>query len=184
MSHSTHEMPVCARQPITTGCLQEGAFEKQYAALCYRRHGGDPGGIQVLLITSRDTGRWIIPKGWPEKKLNSYEVARLEAWEEAGVKGRVHKKALGYYAYLKKLDNNELVAAKVQVHLLDVCEQFDDFPEHDQRQLCWFTPEAAASLVREPELKTLMLRLGEMARVRDAVVKGRHGRTWELGGEV
>lgn len=59
----------------------------QFAAICYRQTGDLARPIEVLLITSRDTGRWVIPKGWPKRRKTGYEVARLEAWEEAGVRG-------------------------------------------------------------------------------------------------
>src|SRR3546814_3637788 len=87
----------------------------QYAAICYRQNNSD-GTIEVLLITSRGSGRWVIPKGWPMRKKKPHEVARQEAWEEAGARGRIRKKAWGHYTYVKKLDDGELVPAVVQVH--------------------------------------------------------------------
>lgn len=64
----------------------------QYAAICYRRTGESSCPIEILLITSRGTGRWVIPKGWPMGKKKPHEVASQEAWEEAGVRGRVRKR--------------------------------------------------------------------------------------------
>lgn len=108
-------------------------------------HNNGDGSIEVLLITSRDSGRWVIPKGWPMRKKKPHQVARQEAWEEACVRGRVGKKAWGHYTYMKKLDDGELVPAVVQVHLLDVAQMEDDFPERQQRRLAWF---CQASLLR------------------------------------
>jgi 8-oxo-dGTP pyrophosphatase MutT (NUDIX family) len=135
----------------------------QYAAICYRQTGDVGRPIEVLLITSRDTGRWVIPKGWPKRRKTGYEVARLEAWEEAGVRGRVWKSAWGHYTYPKKLDHGEIVPARVQVHLLDVRRMEDDFPERHQRKLRWFSPRVAASEVREPELQSLFYKLEQRA---------------------
>ncbi|MEN9850080.1 MAG: hypothetical protein RL128_243, partial [Pseudomonadota bacterium] len=58
----------------------------QYGALCWRMHRGK---VEVLLITSRDTGRWVIPKGWPIDGLAPAQTAAREAWEEAGVEGDI-----------------------------------------------------------------------------------------------
>jgi hypothetical protein len=82
--------------------LFTGAFRQQYGALCFRRTDG-ASGIEILIITSRDSGRWIIPKGWPMKRKKPYEAAAIEAWEEAGVCGSVCKKPVGRYTYLKDL---------------------------------------------------------------------------------
>lgn len=57
-------------------------FRQQYGALCFRF--GEDGAVEILLITSRDSGRWIIPKGWPMKKKEPHEAAAVEAWQEAG----------------------------------------------------------------------------------------------------
>ncbi|UHS59832.1 NUDIX hydrolase [Agrobacterium vaccinii] len=138
--------------------LFHGDVRTQFAAICYRQNNSD-GSIEVLLITSRDSGRWVIPKGWPMRKKKPHEVARQEAWEEAGVRGRVLKKAWGHYTYMKKLDDGELVPAVVQVHLLDVAQMEDDFPERHQRRLAWFMPSIAASAVEEPELSGLLTKL-------------------------
>lgn len=88
-----------------------------------------------------------------------HQVACAEAWEEAGVRGRVHKKAWGHYTYVKKLDDGKLVPAMVQVHLLDVQELETDYPEKNERRLSWFTPAAAASSVKEPGLRGLISKL-------------------------
>lgn len=135
--------------------LFHGRTIEQYAALCYRRR---PSGeeIEILLITSRESGRWVIPKGWAMDKKLPHQVAEREAWEEAGVKGKAKKKPFGYYTYLKSLDTGERVASLVQVHLLEVAALEPEFPERGQRVLSWQEPHEAATRVWEPELKGLL----------------------------
>lgn len=137
-----------------TSKLIKGAAITQYAALCIR--GAAPDHIEVLMITSRDSGRWVIPKGWPMKKQKPHRVAALEAWEEAGVVGKVKKRPLGYYTYIKVLRNGDLVRTIAQVHLLHVSEISSDYPESGQRRRVWARPDEAAEMVEEPELKSLI----------------------------
>jgi 8-oxo-dGTP pyrophosphatase MutT (NUDIX family) len=130
----------------------------QYGALCYRRIE-DSGELEVLLITTRDTGRWAIPKGRPKGKKKPHHVARQEAWEEAGVRGRAQKGPCGFYRYEKTVDQGGLIPCLVQVHLLEVASLDTDFPEVDERKICWFSTVEAAASVREPELGKLFLKL-------------------------
>src|SRR5690349_11794400 len=76
--------------------LFKGAFMQQYGAVCFR-YVGNEDQIEILLITSRESHRWVIPKGWPIKKKKPFETAAIEAFEEAGVEGRVRKKPIGRY---------------------------------------------------------------------------------------
>lgn len=144
---------------LVTDKLCRGEILSQHAAICYRHTGRSDGSIEVLLITSRDSGRWVIPKGWPMGKKKPHEVAGQEAWEEAGVRGRIRKRPWGQYTYVKKLDSGEWVPVIVQVHLIDVREMDEEFPERYQRRLEWFSPAVAASCVGEPELRGLITRL-------------------------
>ncbi|ENN88829.1 Putative NTP pyrophosphohydrolase protein, MuT/nudix family [Rhizobium freirei PRF 81] len=150
--------------------LFSGQTVEQYAAICYRRRD-DGQEVEVLLITSRESGRWVIPKGWPMEKKLPHQVAEREAWEEAGVKGKARKRSFGYYTYLKSLDTGETVPSVVQVHLLEVAATSAEFPEHGQRRLRWLSPNDAASLVREPELKSLFRMVG-VALTKDKKAKG------------
>jgi 8-oxo-dGTP pyrophosphatase MutT (NUDIX family) len=135
--------------------LFHGQVIEQYAAICYRRQPFDDN-IEILLITSRDSGRWVIPKGWPMDNRLPHQVAEREAWEEAGVKGKAKKKPFGYYTYIKILNTGDSVPSIVQVHLLEVLAMEAEFPEKGQRSIAWLLPHEAAAFVREPELKGLL----------------------------
>ncbi|WP_429112538.1 NUDIX hydrolase [Ensifer sp. KUDG1] len=132
----------------------------QYAALCYRIRKKTKA-LEILLITSRDTGRWVIPKGWPMQGKRAHEVAEREAYEEAGVKGHVQKATAGYYLYQKRMDHGLKISVKVQVHALEVDDLCKHFPEEGRRQLEWVDYREAASRVAEPSLKDLILAFGE-----------------------
>ncbi|ANL49159.1 NUDIX hydrolase domain-containing protein (plasmid) [Rhizobium phaseoli] len=137
-----------------------GKALEQFGALCLR---GRPGGFEVLLITTRETGRWTIPKGWPIKGLAPHEVVEREAWEEAGVKGRAKKRAFGCFSYLKTLQDGRQVPSFVTVHIMTVRRTKANFPERRERRLAWMPPLEAASLVNEPELKSLFRRVERQA---------------------
>lgn len=128
---------------------------QQYAALCYRQDG--KAGVEVLLLTSRETRRWVIPKGWPMKKKKPHAVAEREAYEEAGVRGKAEKEPLGFFTYLKRLKSGLTVPVRVQVHAIAVEKMLEDFPEKGSRQLEWVPCEEAARRVRETELRELIL---------------------------
>lgn len=133
---------------------------QQYAALCYR-FKKKQGLLEVLVATSRDTGRWVIPKGWPMAGKKAHQVAEREAFEEVGVKGQVEKEPLGFYHYRKMLDNGLKIPVRVQVHALEVTDCLKSFPEKGSRTLEWVSCEEAALRVNEPELKILFLQFAE-----------------------
>ena len=126
----------------------------QVGALCLQAETGS-----VLLVTSRGTGRWIIPKGWPMDGRSVGGAALREAWEEAGVRGEVEETAFGRYSYDKKLTKGLSAPVEVQVHLVRVEGLDKNFPERKQRQRRWFTPAEAAGLVDEAGLARLLRRL-------------------------
>lgn len=145
----------------------------QYAALCWRATSGCPktgleaadqtvpeqgpeAGLQVLLITSRDTGRWIIPKGWPMPGLAPEAAAAQEAWEEAGVAGAMDPVCLGRYGYQKIMGAEAQVPCAVAVYSLQVLHLADAFPEVLERRRQWFAQDEAAALVLEPDLGRLI----------------------------
>ena len=128
----------------------------QVGALCLQPDTG-----RVLLVTSRGTGRWIIPKGWPMDGRSAGGAALREAWEEAGVQGEVDERPLGRYSYDKKLTRGLSVPVEVQVHLVRVAGLDKNFPERKQRQRRWYSPAEAAELVDEPGLARLIRRLSK-----------------------
>jgi len=127
----------------------------QFAALCYRRKK-KKGGHEILLITSRDTGRWVTPKGWPMKGRSAAEVAEREAFEEAGMRGHVGTEPIGRFVYAKSMHGGLKVRCIVQVHPMEVTGTEKNFPEKRQRRSAWLTPDEAAQRVAEPGLKTII----------------------------
>ncbi|MGB3243335.1 MAG: NUDIX hydrolase [Sulfitobacter sp.] len=129
----------------------------QVAALCYRE---TEDGKRVLLITSRDTGRWIVPKGWPIDGLDGAGAALQEAWEEAGVsKADIESDPVGFYEYAKGMGEGMTVPVTAQVYLTRVRNLSDEYPEADERKRAWFAPKEAANLVDEPDLKAILSNL-------------------------
>ncbi|MEO8113624.1 MAG: NUDIX hydrolase [Phenylobacterium sp.] len=126
----------------------------QFAALPWRFAEG--GGVEVLLITSRETRRWVIPKGWPIKGLKPAMTAAREAFEEAGVKGEIGKQPLGAFRYDKRLRSGRLQHVRVRVYLLLVTVEAETWPEKGQRDKLWTSAEAAAPMVDEPDLQRLI----------------------------
>ena len=125
----------------------------QVAALCFRGNGPDK---RVLLITSRDTGRWILPKGWPINGLDAPNAAKQEAWEEAGVTGDVNSTPIGQFSYEKSMDTGGISRCDTSVFEVQVTELADTFPESDKRTRKWVTPLEAANMVQEPELSAIL----------------------------
>ena len=126
----------------------------QYAALPWRRTAD--GAVMVLVITSRETKRWVIPKGWPIKGLKAPEVACREAFEEAGLLGEARKKKLWVFHYAKRLRSGRLQPVKVAVYAMAVSGEAKDWPEKGQRDRLWISPAEASTQVDEPELRALI----------------------------
>jgi 8-oxo-dGTP pyrophosphatase MutT (NUDIX family) len=147
----------------------KGGAKLQYGALCWRAGAA---GIEVLLITSRDTGRWVIPKGWPIPGLAPEAAAAQEAWEEAGVEGAVNPVSLGRYGYQKCLSVDFAVPCAVAVFGLRVDSLSGAFPEARERRREWFPLGQAASLVAEPELALMIAGFSPPAAGRPAPVAG------------
>ena len=113
------------------------------------------GDIEVMLVTSRTTRRFIVPKGWPMKGKSGRKAATIEAQEEAGVLGKTLKQPAGTYSYWKRLANR-FVRVDVIVFLLEVTEELADWQEAKRRQRAWLAPADAAMLIDEPDLSTLV----------------------------
>jgi 8-oxo-dGTP pyrophosphatase MutT (NUDIX family) len=126
----------------------------QYAALPYRLVSNLD--LEVLLVTSRETRRWVIPKGWPVQKLTPHRSAAHEAMEEAGLVGRIGRRSIGTYRYRKRLSTGSVVPCQVTVFPLKVSKQLMSWPEKDQRRTKWFKRDAAAKAVKEPELRAII----------------------------
>ena len=130
----------------------------QFAALPYRRRTDDAA-IEVMLITSRDTGRWVVPKGWPSEREAAWDCAAREAREEAGLVGEIHKRPVGSYHYKKLLDSGLPVWCTVEVFALAVAGRLESWPEQSERVGRWFSLDDAANAVDEPELGDLIREL-------------------------
>lgn len=129
---------------------------RQCAALPFSQEDGE---LRVLLVTSRETHRWILPKGWMEKHLAPHALAAKEAFEEAGVVGEVERRPIGRYHYLKRGPRDRVTPCSVRVFPLRVERLLDEWPERRQRQRRWFNPAEAAMAVEEGGLVTLLLAL-------------------------
>ena len=127
---------------------------RQVAALPFRRT--EDGRFLIFLITSRESRRWVIPKGWPMKGRKPFEAAAREAYEEAGLVGNIGKRPLGFYLYEKQLKNRDSVLCQVRVFPLEVRKQLKNWPEQDQREGKWFAPSDAADAVIESGLSGII----------------------------
>ena len=126
----------------------------QCAALPWRI--GDGGTRQIMLLTSRETHRWVIPKGWPMKGRKPAEVASQEAYEEAGLIGQVvGKRPLGNFHYEKRLAKRAIIC-EVRVFLFRVEHQLDNWPEKGERVSKWVDAKEAAALVEEGGLAEII----------------------------
>lgn len=127
--------------------------QRQYAALPFVVSENQ---VRILLVTSRETRRWIIPKGWPIRGLAGHEVAEREAAEEAGVSGQTGKQPIGHFSYRKKLHYFSSVDCLVEVYALQVEKQKLHWRERAQRQIVWVPAAEAAEMVNEPELARII----------------------------
>lgn len=135
--------------PIRLETSRKHDLRTQFAALCYRLAKGKP---EILLITSRRTRRWIIPKGWPIDGKTPGEIVLTEAWEEAGVTGKAHDKCLGLFHYFKSMAPETGMPCVAMVYPVKVKSLSGSYPEAEQRKRRWMRPGKAAAHVCEPEL--------------------------------
>ena len=117
------------------------------------------GRLTVLMVTSRDTGRWVVPKGWLMDEAKPWQAAEIEALEEAGAKGFVGREDIGEYTYDKRLDDGSVIPCRVRVFPMRVEKLKRSWKERGERKRRWFSPGAAARRVQEPELAELLRRL-------------------------
>lgn len=131
----------------------------QVGALCWRKRKGQ---TEVLLVTSRDSGRWVVPKGWLMKGRSAAGSAMQEAWEEAGVRvDPSESRPAGQFEYIKLLKGGR--KQRLTVHLFSVrlrkSDLHDRFPEAKERKRTWMTARKAAEKVEEPGLRKILRRL-------------------------
>ena len=119
----------------------------------------DDGSVRVLMVTSRDTGRWVMPKGWEMNGKKPWRAAEIEALEEAGAEGHIGEECIGTYRYPKILDDGRVIPCEVRVYPMVVEKLLRDWKERKQRTRKWFTPKAAAKRVDEQELADLLMSL-------------------------
>jgi predicted NUDIX family NTP pyrophosphohydrolase len=127
--------------------------DMQFGALPYRLERGE---LEIMLITSRGRGRWLIPKGWPIDNRKPHEVAEIEAFQEAGIKGKVGKLPIGTYPYAKSLPGGEARLCVVTVFPLRVTLEALKWREKADRKRAWFRQQEAASLVEEGGLADII----------------------------
>ncbi len=132
---------------------KKGETIRQVAAVPFRLNAD--GGMEVMLVTSRETKRFIVPKGWPMKGKSGRKAATIEAEEEAGVVGKTLKEPAGAYSYWKRL-STRFIRVNVTVYLLEVSEELANWQEKKKRQRAWLAPADAALLIDEPDLATLV----------------------------
>lgn len=121
------------------------------------------GEVQVLLVTSRGSGRWLIPKGNIDPGLTPAEAAAKETYEEAGIRGKIATDTpLGFFTSFKTLKSGEERPVTVEVYALLADRQLKRWPEARQREACWMSATDAAKSVKDPGLALLLLRLKEI----------------------
>lgn len=132
--------------------MKAAEVSQQYAVLPWRqaRH------FEILLITSRETRRWVIPKGWPMAGKSAAESAAQEAYEEAGIRGQMAAQAIGHYTYSKRRRGGARKRFRVDVFAMEVTEVLELWPEAHERARQWLSPEEAVAIVEEPELAALI----------------------------
>ncbi|WP_339770557.1 NUDIX hydrolase [uncultured Pseudosulfitobacter sp.] len=145
--------PMIKQLPITVNSARKTDVRTQFAALCWRVMDGK---VQILLITSRGSGRWIVPKGWPMDGQTPGEAALTEAWEEAGVLGKVDWRPVGLYSYSKSVDDDSDMPCVAMVYPVRVKSLAKTFPEALERKRRWVGRKKAARLVEEPELAQII----------------------------
>ena len=138
---------------------KSGGKRRQVAALPWRGEGAD---LKILLVSSRETRRWVIPKGWPMKDKADHQAAAQEAYEEAGLDGQILEAPAGDYEYLKRLKSGAARLVKVDVYPMKVTGEHATWPEKGQRTLQWMAPVEAALAVQEPELRDLIARFAKV----------------------
>ncbi|MCV6592140.1 MAG: NUDIX hydrolase [Silicimonas sp.] len=127
---------------------------RQIAALPV--HWDKNGKLRVLMVTSRDRGRWVMPKGWTMDGKTPWQAAEIEALEEAGAVGFISDQPVGTYHYDKRLGGGKIRRCEVTLYPLVVEKLKRRWKEERQRKRHWFAPGKAAKLVEEDELAQIL----------------------------
>lgn len=125
----------------------------QIAALCFRQGDQEP---EILLVSTRGTGRLILPKGWPETDKPASQTAIIEAYEEAGVVGKADPRPIGSFRSFKGLSDGIRIRTKVLVFKIRLEKQLKDFPEAGQRECRWMPLSKAIETADEPALRRFL----------------------------
>lgn len=148
------------QHPISLRKARKTDLRAQFGALVFRVQNDK---TQVLLITTRRTQSWTIPKGWPMSGKTPAQAATQEAWEEAGVRGTTYDRPLGFFSYFRTITTRDVdapvsvvVPVMVSVYPVMARKLCTVFPEADQRRRKWMSPKKAAARVREPELAQIL----------------------------
>lgn len=156
-----HSTRIAASEPNS-----KGAVRQQFGVLPYRET--KKAGLEILLVTSRETHRWVIPKGWPIKGLKPPASAAREAYEEAGVSGTIRTRSLGSYLYEKRfVEKHTTAPCEVTLYPLQVTRQETTWPEQTERKRFWFSPVTAIAAVSENGLKEI---IGDFVNGRQKIV--------------
>lgn len=134
---------------------KKGEVRAQFAALCFKWSKKEKK-TQVLLVSTRRTGRWVIPKGWPINGKTPGQSALREAYEEAGVKGTSFEQCVGHFAYHKRGNGKSMIPCIVAVYPVKVESLKKKFPELGEREMIWLSPSKAAKRVSDPALKPIL----------------------------
>ncbi|WP_170608904.1 NUDIX hydrolase [Ruegeria arenilitoris] len=124
-------------------------------------HWDNNGKLRVLMVTSRDRGRWVMPKGWTMDGKKPWQAAKIEALEEAGAVGFVSDEQIGTYHYEKRFENGRSVWCRVTVYPMIVEKLKRRWKESNERKRHWFSLAKAAKVVDEPELTDLLRALAK-----------------------
>lgn len=131
----------------------------QIAALCYRYKGDK---LQFCIVTTRGTGRWIIPRGWPTHKYTPSDGAAIEAFEEAGLRGHAFPDSIGAYSYDKPL-GEDLTPVMVVVYAIEITDTAKKWPEKGERERKWVSRKKAVAKLTEPGLRQIVAKFDPVA---------------------
>ncbi|HCP81085.1 MAG TPA: NUDIX hydrolase [Octadecabacter sp.] len=141
------------QQEIALGDASKTDLRTQFAALCYRIKNDK---LQFCIVTTRRSGRWIVPKGWPMDGQTPMDAAAQEAYEEAGVRGKIHPRPIGVFSYNKARPEDDLPCIAV-VYPLRVKKVLRTWPEQKERERKWVSRKKAAAMVDDFELGNIIL---------------------------